>query len=332
MKKILLLLAISVSQLAVSQTIRRVNNTGIPTAAASPNTVPVYTTAQAAHDAATAGDIIMLEPSATTYGNLTVTKKLTILGNGYFLGPASANGNPGLQANVLSAQLDYLYFNAGSEQSNISGIATVYPWTISTTDIVITRNFVGNVIYVSAANARVEQNFVNIISNSANNCSIKNNIIQQGINSTGNNAVFENNVLVQSYSGVNISNALSIKSNIDLANTSATFTGSSNITHNISVNGIFPSGNGNIQAAANIIIEDAPNTSLSFSEDSRFKLKASSPAIGAGFGGVDMGAFGGPFPYILSGIPAIPTIYSLAVPSTVTSNSMSITISTKNNN
>jgi hypothetical protein len=45
------------------------------------------------------------------------------------------------------------------------------------------------------------------------------------------------------------------------------------------------------------------------STDGKWQLKEGSPAIGAGVGGIDCGMFGGDFPYVLSGIPAIPSVY-----------------------
>ncbi len=73
--------------------------------------------------------------------------------------------------------------------------------------------------------------------------------------------------------------------------------------------------------------------------DSRMMLKAGSPAIGAGVtvGTIvspDCGAFGATDPYKLSGIPNIPTIYSLSAPTSIPSgtNSMNVTFSTRNNN
>jgi hypothetical protein len=74
------------------------------------------------------------------------------------------------------------------------------------------------------------------------------------------------------------------------------------------------------------------------SDDGRFQLAGGSPAIG---GGVDIGgnkpncgAFGGNDPYKLSGIPGIPTIYSLTVPASIPlgSPTMNVTFSTRNNN
>ena len=61
-----------------------------------------YATMQLAHDAAAAGDTIMMMPGAAT--NCTISKGLIIIGPGYFLNPADVSfpGNAGLQANTNS--------------------------------------------------------------------------------------------------------------------------------------------------------------------------------------------------------------------------------------
>lgn len=79
-----LVLLLIVASLTNAQTIRRCNN--------DPN-VPLglnmYRTLQEAHNAAVSGDIIYVEPSyissgiPVTYGDLTCTKTLRIIGNGY---------------------------------------------------------------------------------------------------------------------------------------------------------------------------------------------------------------------------------------------------------
>ena len=66
--------------------------------------------------------------------------------------------------------------------------------------------------------------------------------------------------------------------------------------------------------------------------DKNFILKAGSPAIGAGAGGIDAGAFGGPSPYHLSVQPNVPAIYKLVAPAVVTGASLTVTVSTKSNN
>jgi hypothetical protein len=74
-------------------------------------------------------------------------------------------------------------------------------------------------------------------------------------------------------------------------------------------------------------------TQGTFSNDGRFVLKAGSPAMGAGTGGVDCGVFGNINPYKLSGIPATPAFYKLSAPSTNTStNPYQITFSVRSNN
>jgi len=52
----------------------------------------------------------------------------------------------------------------------------------------------------------------------------------------------------------------------------------------------------------------------SVSTDGDWQLRSGSPAIGAGLDGVDCGMFGGSTPYVLSGIPAIPSIYYFIAP------------------
>jgi hypothetical protein len=70
------------------------------------------------------------------------------------------------------------------------------------------------------------------------------------------------------------------------------------------------------------------NSGLALIADSNAELKPGSPAIGKGLHGVDCGAFGGGVPYILAGMPPVPSIYSLTAPSSVNSdvNTMKVTI------
>jgi hypothetical protein len=51
------------------------------------------------------------------------------------------------------------------------------------------------------------------------------------------------------------------------------------------------------------------------SGDAQYRLKSGSPAIGYGFNGNDCGAFGGSYPYVLSGLPyMIPHIFDANIP------------------
>jgi hypothetical protein len=101
----------------------------------------------------------------------------------------------------------------------------------------------------------------------------------------------------------------------------------------------FPAtGTGNVsipsdQAAS--LFEGFP-TSGSRSADDRWVLKSGSPALVAARPGstVNAGIFGGPNPYKLSTIPAIPTIYSLSSPdgNNPAGGTIQINVSTRGNN
>jgi len=100
-----------------------------------------------AHDATTvlAGDTLHLEPSLVSYGSLTSTKKLIILGPGYFL-----NLNANQQANPIPATIENFTLNAGSSGTVISGLTITGNSSISTGNITIMRNNCSGVIYLSA--------------------------------------------------------------------------------------------------------------------------------------------------------------------------------------
>jgi hypothetical protein len=69
------------------------------------------------------------------------------------------------------------------------------------------------------------------------------------------------------------------------------------------------------------------------STDAQWQLSDSSPAKGAGTNGDDIGMFGGPNPYVLSGIPAIPRVTEFTAPSAGSDNSglpVSIKIQSEN--
>ena len=67
--------------------------------------------------------------------------------------------------------------------------------------------------------------------------------------------------------------------------------------------------------------------------DGQWQLALGSPGIGAGIGGVDVGAFGGPNPYVLSGIPNLPAIYHFVAPAIgSTQSGLQVELKAKGNN
>ncbi|MFT3679563.1 MAG: hypothetical protein QM791_04785 [Ferruginibacter sp.] len=88
------------------------------------------------------------------------------------------------------------------------------------------------------------------------------------------------------------------------------------------------------------LIANAPNIFTAFpvigttSADARYQLKTGSPALTAGAGGTAIGMFAGNYPYKLSTIPTIPTIYALSSPqgNNPSGSTIQISVSTRGNN
>ena len=298
----------------------RVNNTA--------GVVADFTDLQSAHNAAVAGDTIHVEPSVSNYTSLTLTKRLVIIGNGYLL-----TIDTGLQANTNnSAVASGITFNPGSSGSTIQGLTLAYYTYVEDSNITIRRCFIQYPVYVYSSKFTFVNNYIYNygVSEQVGNLTginISNNIfyyysgITFGSTSTGN---FTNNTC--NASGISCYN-FQVNNNILLG---GAFTVNNNVYfNNISDGILFGTANGNQQnvLSANIFTQTgAYNT-----HDAYWQLKVGSPAIGAGYGGVDCGAFGGPNPYHLAGIPSVPTIYKLTVPPVGTTN-INVTISTRSNN
>lgn len=315
------------------------------------STAKDFTTLQSAHDGASAGDTLYLIGSPNNYitSGVSITKQLVILGPGYFL-----NENQNTQANLLSAFLFYpstcteaIDFASGSEGSIMMGLTIVGRIKISVNNIMIKRNLFtdgsckSERITISGSNVFIIQNYVwgpgdgrgILVNPGFSNITIQNNYLFNscdgcganyfGLNSSGSSLEVSNNIFT---GGISVSNSI-VQNNIFLTNN--TFAAPSSIVRN-NIHGFaaLPAGNGNLN---NVQI----NTVFigSGSTDGQWKLSAGSPAIGAGFNGVDCGIFGGSEPYILSGIPPIPTIYSLTAPAVGEKNTgLPIQIKVKSNN
>jgi hypothetical protein len=326
----------------------RVNNTGINCV----NATDCYTSLSAAHTAALPGDTIHIEPSGTSYGNVTFSKAIVVLGNGYFLGNAAANGNDLLQVNTATSFCGNITVNSDADGIVIKGLNI-------------------NILILLGSNAGNPLNNVMIIRNRIVNggtCAWTNNLmfignyvggtLNTGFSSNGNNAnfyvgnnvlwnsefettdngTFENNIV---YGGsqpnaVVMYNA-TVQNNISTTQTTHTF-GSCTVRNNIgrgSTNttsyGTLNGNKNNIDPAT--VFVDFANSSTSYSTDSRWALLNGSPASGAGFGGTDCGIFGGNnMSYKLSGLPDIPSFYKLTVPASAGGSTMNITFSTRINN
>jgi hypothetical protein len=291
-----------------------------------------------------------------------VAKQLVIIGNGYFNNPAVSGlglntQNTGLQANSTSTSVGTVYFEPGSANSVIMGcyVSSIY---VRTGNITIKRNMVPYGIYLSNYNFTTSQSFswsnLDIRQNmidvgvrtqggyfttnggqySITGVSIQNNIFYDQQNQTGIDlpvgisGFIQNNVLSHYYSGT-VMNVYNFQINNNYI-VQGLFNPNNNVYFNNAANGTqFGNANGNQQnVAPTSMFANFNGAGLT---ETRYTLAAGGPGVGTGFNGANIGIFGGPDPYKLSGIPPIPTIYSLSAPATTTTSTLQVTLSTRSN-
>lgn len=342
MKKMIFTLALlSVTVWGAQAKIWRVNNNA--------GVAADFSTVAAAVSAAAAGDTIYIEGSATNYGGASLSKRLTFIGTGYFL--SGANSNTGLQANPNPANIGNIGIDSAASGSVFLGLGNLSinnsndggfgadNITISRCQLIYVSYYYGTRAGCIANNWNINKCYIQFINNvvQMQNWNVSNNVFTGGLdmsNPSNSANVIRNNVFrstITIYNGYLANNIISstvvltnvvVKNNLAIGNPPgfATYAGT----------------NGNTQGHTDAQMFQGLSSN---STDGQWRLAAGSPAIGAGLtvGAVvspDAGAFGGPDPYKLSGIAPIPTIYSLTVPASIPAgtNSMSVTLSTRNNN
>ncbi|MBA4850282.1 hypothetical protein [Emticicia sp. BO119] len=338
-----------------AQTIRRVNNTpGL-------NDPNVYTTLQAAHDAADPGDIISLEPSVNpNYGEGTIIKTVHIVGPGYYL-----DKNPNTFFDKRVPSVGGITFENGSQNSSITSVA-FGGVSINAENIKVERCLFHSV------NTGVSGRIVSGSTSTGNGSIIKNNIFRYIFGSGGgsSNMTITNNIIV-GFRGLwlieNVSNSIISYNTFGAENfiyqaTNSTITNNifdarallsgaticnnclgSSISNNLctNINGL-PSGSGNINGVnpSTIFLNGGNpwgydyNGGTMYAVDNDFQLAPNSPAKTAAAGGGEAGAFGnGANAYRLSGLPKSPIITSFTnTGSGSNTTPLSITISVRSNN
>ncbi len=296
-----------------------------------------FTTLDAAHAGASSGDTLHLEGSPNTYGGTTLTKKLFIVGPGYYL-----DQHPQTQAFAQSAKVDRIDINVGAEGSVLMGLdfrgSTIYVYC---SDIIFRRN---RFFSTSGTNEDHAGGLISINYHSNNgNIAVNNIVISQNFGvkvdvnraSTGilitNNFMDMGSAYGEQTAGAILtlhSSAIALVQN-NIFRRGKVTANNSNFTNNIMVNGFFEgtgnlvsnnlasgtqfgSANGNLQNVDMSTVFIGSGTGVSI--DGQWKLKVGSPAIGAGYGStsakpVDAGIFSGNTPYVLAGQPSMPAIY-----------------------
>ena len=306
-----------------------------------------FTTLSSAVGAASANDTIYIEGSPISYGNISISKPLTIIGSGYWL-----NENDSLQAYQETSKVGYVKFTGGSQGSVIEGVTILgsssYGIQIGTDNITIRRNHIatnypygGKAVYMLSSynSIIIEQNWIEpstsyvgyanygiYFSTYSDNTMIRNNIINCDTNDY---AIF----MVQD----NPSSTLTITNNTIWGDIE---TYNSAQTNNILIYGTYTQGTGDLNSYNLCNGTQYPNTNSNQQNvdmstvfenytnyiDHGYILTAGSPATGAGLNGVDCGAYGTNDPYVLGGMPPIPAIFSFEISQSIGSPTIPVTI------
>jgi hypothetical protein len=332
--------------LGAQATIWRVNN--------DPNAGADFAQLQEANDDASVmpGDTIHMEHSSVLYETATINKQLVIIGTGYFL-----EQNLGQQYTALDAMLRRLNIAEAANGTVVMGIH--FPGTGSTgTD---------GIVYVSASNVRIEncrfkKTLLEPNGFTVSGISIRNNYGEEigtsGFGTIANISVVGNIIGLVSLTHLGTNNSVLAPISIT-GNYCGTINARSAVIRNNIVKSqgnilsistyntvehcvfSFPSptdpnsyilGTNNLfEQEINSVINSVNGTVTNNSNigESEFELIPGSPAIGAGFNGVDCGPWAAG--YVLAGTPDVPSVYFLNAGPTGTQNGLNVTFSTRSN-
>jgi hypothetical protein len=318
-------------------TVRTVSN--------NPDIPAQYTSLQAAIDASsdTEGDTILVAGSPTTYGDISINKKVVIYGAGY-------NNPYGNNTKVEDISLRTQNLSIGASGSRISGIFINY-------NIYIYGNYTGggkmeNVVIERCRVQYIDfdRSDVSYTNDTIRNCLIKDSYIYFH-NGTYSNVVLHNNIFSSEYLYQSSSADLSsvyLKNNVMLYESTNFFnSGSYRIRNMIVQNNIFydaePQGcygctfQNNITylntnddligtdntGSDNLInvdpkFKDAPSQGFVYDCDLTLQ-NPGSPGLNAGTDGSDIGMTGGLMPYTPGANPKIPQVTEISFPDNASS-------------
>ena len=288
-------------------------NAAVLTVSNNPNSPGQYTTASAAITAASAGDTIYFHGSNTTYGNMTITKTLHLVGNGYYV-----NTQTGLstKAGNIIFSTDGFSF---AHNSTITGFDADNVQIQNCDDIAIYRNDIGNIQVLQALNnindtvknLHVYNNVVFTLNGQlgrTKNALIENNIIRQNVSNwqstttTVRNNVFKNAQIINNQYTV-------FANNIFYGQSSGySWYYSTGNQFNVISNNLFvkPGGSlawiGGNNSGGNNIYNQLPNfinapVANAFTYGDDYRLASNSPGKNYGTDGTDIGIYGGNQPW-----------------------------------
>lgn len=299
MKKLLLPFAIALlAQQTLSAETFRVNNT--------PGSGAQYTTFDDAQKAASDGDVIIVDGSATSYGKIVVTKKITLKGPGYFLDQDESMNEAANPANFYEIRVQ-------AEGATLSGLYIQEDLYLQNNKIVVTRCQVQKMIYFSAPSSEVT---------AISDCIIHQNFIRFGIRGLVNNyyAQISNNVIASGDAAAlyTLNNAtISYNTIVPRSGTRITYLKDCVIENNICQHietGGQSYNNGN--TFSNNYYTDYSNKSPYYVTNGWSCTDRDVKAIDETLT-TTQGAFSGDDPYVLSGLPSGPMIQDVIMPESV---------------
>ncbi|MEQ8715400.1 MAG: hypothetical protein RIC80_20440 [Cyclobacteriaceae bacterium] len=347
MKSILLSAVLAFFALTANATIRIVDQNGNAPSG-------VYSTFSSAHGDAQAGDTILLTPSTASYGSLTITKEITLLGIGF--NPASSSGT--------TSKVSSLYFQNGSDGTKIIGleISNViylgYTTATSLSNVVIENclitSYVTHNSTTTLANIFIRQNVFNdpgsassISLNVTNqsNIIISNNVFARSANNTHASIYANGGILVEHnlFLGTGVSNSYAfrqlsgaeVRNNIFYGRNPTSSQGLTNVQffNNLAFGGTTTdlsssslSGFGTNVTGSNNLTSANPNfngtitinTSLTNWDFSFDATLSGTPDLSTSSkdGSSELGIFGGSSPFKTSG-SVVPVIQTLDLPTTI---------------
>ena len=295
-----------------------------------------FTTLQDAYDAASPGDTLILYPSPTNYGTLSISKCIHIKGIGYKI---DNTAQPSLEIKTFAhaASLSSIGINTGANKSSFESLSIGSLNTLDADSITIKRCEFSSLNLTNSSYNEIRQCNINLTStgialhlNNSSNNFIENTFIYSNGHSLLSTTSSTNNIIQQC-----VINVITLYNSLAVNN--IFFQQSIGGTLNETMNNVFMSGSpgvdsfNNIYGATNVFVGWPTQGTYSF--DSRWQLTPTSPAAGAGLNGEDCGIFGGPNPYKLSGIYNRPLIYELTVPPYVPNGSdLNITVKVRAEN
>ncbi len=313
-----------------------------------------YSSLEAAHAAAstTERDTIHLEGYDGVYGqDLTITRPVVIIGPGFGHNNNDPSHNHGFQYSAKTANVRLIRLHTGCDGTIIEGVRFV--WSDNDGGIII-RNAnnitIRRCLFTSGTSAtRIMFGLTNSGSNASNVNIEENFFVAGGISTRAPDDVITNLTIRNNYFGgtIGLNASNDTFSSIAIVNNTLNASGTHGIrnatfTKNVLYQGTISDNNNTVMDnLATVVLPGDPGT-IQVNMGALYNLNAGTfdgkwHILTAPYsvGGVDQyGMYSGEHPYALSGIPGIPTIFSLS--STVTTHpgddTIDLTIGTKSNN